>query len=291
MIEEPDFPWVGYRADTYNLEIRSEVLTSLEDINGTLRDLQIEAEDFSAKLGVFPPETFARIKWLLEVSRFLTESPKPEAYWLTNTHIEKLYDEAKNYWETSIWIKETRAKLMERYHPPLFNLVLNKSAEIKKQLEALSRMLPAVGLEDSEFLPQREKFLAFVKNTQVAARKWRETSQALAPILGLDSDGLTLKQTERIVANGVACVSLKISLSRSGLTLKYFEQVDEIVAKAKRLYQDHGLLKSRLDETYTEGIYQLDLDGLIARYNANTARALLNCLIQVTATTKNRLQG
>ena len=48
---------------------------------------------------------------------------------------------------------------------------------------------------------------------------------------------------------------------------KYFEQVQEIVSKAKRLYQDHNLLKSRLDETYTDGIYELDLDGFIARYN------------------------
>ncbi len=36
VIEEPDFPWVGYRADKYNLEIRSELLTTLEGINETL---------------------------------------------------------------------------------------------------------------------------------------------------------------------------------------------------------------------------------------------------------------
>ena len=39
------------------------------------------------------------------------------------------------------------------------------------------------------------------------------------------------------------------------------------MSKAKRLYQEHSLLKSRLDETYTDGIYELDLDGLIARYS------------------------
>ena len=32
VIEEPDFPWLGYRADAYNLEIRSELLTTLEKI-------------------------------------------------------------------------------------------------------------------------------------------------------------------------------------------------------------------------------------------------------------------
>ena len=108
------------------------MLTALENINETLHDLQLETEDFSAKLGVFPPETFARIKWLLEVSKFLYESPKPEAHWLTNPDIDKLLSEAKTYNDTCVWIKNTRASLMERYNPSLFTLVLNRSAEMKQ---------------------------------------------------------------------------------------------------------------------------------------------------------------
>ena len=105
VIEEPDFPWLGYRADKYNLEIRSELLTTLEGINETFRGLELETEDFSAKLGVFPPETFARIQWLLDVSKLLAESPHPEAYWLTNSSLDKLLSEAQAYLTTSIWIK------------------------------------------------------------------------------------------------------------------------------------------------------------------------------------------
>ena len=48
---------------------------------------------------------------------------------------------------------------------------------------------------------------------------------------------------------------------------KYLEQVKETVSKAKQLYQEHNLIKSRLEETYSEGIYELDLDGLIERYS------------------------
>ena len=48
---------------------------------------------------------------------------------------------------------------------------------------------------------------------------------------------------------------------------KYLEQVQETVAKAKQLYQEHNLIKSRLEQTYTDGIYELDLDGLIERYS------------------------
>jgi hypothetical protein len=273
VIEEPDFPWLGYRGDAYNLEIRSETLTALENINETLRGLQLETEGFSEKLGVFPPETFARVKWLLEASKLLYESPKPEAYWLTNPNIDKLYGEAKNYNEISIWIKNTRASLMERYQPSLLNLALNRSTEIKQQLETLSRMLPAVELEEGEFLPNREKFLAFIKSTELTARKWRETSQALASVLGLDSEGVTVNQLKDLSRMAMLCFA-EDKPEPQWFDAKYFEQVQEIVEKARSLYQDHNLLKRRIKETYGDGIYNLDLDGLIERYNGPYQSAL-----------------
>ena len=150
--------------------------------------------------------------------------------------------------------------------PSLFTLALNRSAEIKQQLDALNKMLPAVELEESEFLQKREKLLAFIKNTQLASRKWRETSQALAPLLGLDGDGLTIKQIKELSRMALLCFA-EDKPEPQWFDAKYFEQVQEIVSKAKRLYQDHNLLKSRLDATYTDGIYELDLDGLIARYS------------------------
>ncbi|MGZ4850085.1 MAG: AAA domain-containing protein, partial [Candidatus Bathyarchaeia archaeon] len=265
VVEESDFPWLGYHANTYNLEIRSEVLTALENINEKLNELHLEAENFSAKLGVFPAETFARIKWLLEVSKFLLESPGPEAYWLTNTDIPKLISEAKTFNETSIWIKNTRINLMDRYNPSLYTLVLNRSTEITQQLEALSKMLPAVVLEEGEFLQKREKLLAFVKTTQLTARKWSENAHALALMLGLDVEGLTIKQLKEL-SRIAQLVFADDKPEAQWFDANYFAQVQETVEKAKRLYQDHNLLKSRLDETYNESIYSLDLDDLIEKY-------------------------
>ena len=179
VIEEPDFPWLGYRVDKYDLEIRSELLTTLEGINETLHSMQVEAEDFSVRLGIFPPENFARIQWLLDVSKLLLESPKPEAYWLTNLDLEKLLNEAKNYLETSTWIKSTRANLLERYQPALFTLALDRSTEVQQAVSAVAKMLPDVNVETGELLTKREKLLAYLKSTQLTTRKWREISQAL----------------------------------------------------------------------------------------------------------------
>ncbi len=265
VIEEPDFPWLGYRADKYTLEIRSELLTTLEGINETLHGLQMEAKDFSARIGVFPPETFERIQWLLNVSKLLLESSKPEAYWLTNPELEKLINEAKNYLETSIWIKNTRANLLERYQPTLFAMDLNRSAEMQQMVAVLEKMLPAVDVETGELLTKREKLLAYFRSTQLTARKWRETSQSLGPLLGLDATDLTVTQLKQLSRMALLCFA-DDKPEPEWFDAKYFEQVKETVARAKQLYQEHNLLKSRLEQTYSDGIYDLNLDELIERY-------------------------
>ena len=52
---------------------------------------------------------------------------------------------------------------MERYQPSLFNLALNASTELKRQLDALNNLMPGVRLEESEFYSKREKLLDFHK--------------------------------------------------------------------------------------------------------------------------------
>jgi hypothetical protein len=51
----------------------------------------------------------------------LFQSPKPEQFWMTNPALDNLLAEAKAYLETSLWIKATRANLMERYNPAIYS--------------------------------------------------------------------------------------------------------------------------------------------------------------------------
>ena len=264
VVEETDFPWVCYRADKYNLEVRSELLTTLQAIAAALRELELEAEDFSAKLGVFPPETYQRIQWLLDVSNLLFESPKPEQAWLTSP-VDKLLAEAKAYLETSLWIKATRADLEKRYNTALYDLPLSRSQELESGVTRLAKAT-GVNLQEGEALSKRENLLEFAKNTALTAKKWRETSQALAPILGLDTGDFTITQLRQLSRMALLCFS-EDKPEPQWFDAKYLQQVQETVAEAKTLYEEHSLLKSRLALTYSEGIYQLNLDELIANYS------------------------
>lgn len=266
VVEDPDFPWLGYRADKYNLEIRSELLTTLLAINETFRELEYEVEDFSAKLGVFPPENFAKIQWLLNVSNLLKESPMPETFWMTNQSLDKLYAEAKGYLETSLWIKQTRLALLERYTPAIFELSLSRSAELQQAIATLGKVSAVPNIAEGDFFANREVFLSFVRSTQLSTHKWQDTSHQLAPLLGLDSDDLTLKQLKQLSRMALLCFS-DDKPEPEWFDADYLSQVKETINSARQIYQEHSLLKSRLDQTYTDELYTLDLDTLIANYS------------------------
>ena len=266
VIEEEDFPWVGYKADKYNLEIRSELLTNLEAVIATVCELEYECDDFSAQLGVLPPENFQRIQWLHDVSNMLYESPRPEAYWLTTSSLDMLLVEAKTYLETAQWIKAARADLETRYSPKLYELELSKSAELQQSLNAANQIVGSVNLSESDFLQKRNALYQYIKNLQLTFKKWRETSTALTSMLGLDGSDLNVIQLKQLSRMALLCFS-EDKPEAEWFDIKYLKQVKETVEKARNLYQEHGLLKSRLNHTYTSGIYGLPLDELIAKYS------------------------
>lgn len=266
VIEKPDFPWLGYRSHKYDLEVRSELLATLKNIIETILNLETETENFSATLGISPPGNFNQIQWIIDTSNLLFESPLPEKSWLLTPNLDALISEAKTYLDASNWIKATRASLLESYNPTIFDLPLNSSSEIKQNLTALTTALGPVDLFESELLSKRDYLLSFIKNTQLATKKWREISQSLAPLLGLDITDLTITQLRQLSRMAMLCFS-EDKPEPQWFDAKYLEQLKETIAATKILYQDHKLLKSRLDETYSDDLYKLDLDELIANYS------------------------
>jgi hypothetical protein len=266
VVEELDFPWFGYRQDKYDLEIRSELLSTLELVSDTVDSLRVEAEAFSKKIGVNAPETFEKIGWLISVGDLLRDSPQPEAQWLTSKNVEELLNEATDYRDTDRWLKSARSDLMEHYKPSLFDVGLDKSIEIEQSLEALGKMFPMINLQESVLLSKRDKFSSFIKNTLLAVRKWRDTSKGLVSSLGLDDDNFSVEELKQL-AKVALFVFAPDKPEIQWFDAKYLEQVKEIVERSKQIYQDFSLLKSRLDETYSDEIFALDLERLIADYN------------------------
>ncbi|MDR2203042.1 MAG: DUF4011 domain-containing protein [Nitrososphaerota archaeon] len=268
VVDEPDFPWAGYRASLYNLEVRSEVLTSIEVLAHTVEDLQSESMNFSRQLGLSSPVSLDKVKWLINIGSLLHASPKPEASWLLNRNVDALIAEAKTYSEMCQWIKTTRSSLLERYNRSVFNLAFDRSVELQKNLLILEKLFPGINLLESDFLVKQEKLLTYIRSTQQAIKKWREQAHSLAGLLGLSIDSLNLQNVKYLSKLALFCFA-DVKPEPQWFDSIVFQQVYNTVLKAKELYQQHNLLKERLSKSYTVGLYNLNLDELVARYNGS----------------------
>jgi hypothetical protein len=266
VVEEPDFPWRGYRGDHYDVEVRSELSTVLANLISTIDSLKLESGKFANQLGLNTPPAFDRVKWLIEIGRLLMESPKPEASWVTHPNLDQLVSEAETHLATSEWCKATRSRLLERYNSAFFSLSLTRSAEFEEALSTINKLIRQANIEESELLKKRENLLDFAKNTQVLSEKWNEKSRQLAQMLGLPTENLAPERVKQLSRIALLCFSEDKPESQ-WLDPSYFLRVKEVFQKAKGDYQERNSLKVKLEKTYSDEIFKIDLDEFIRRYN------------------------
>jgi hypothetical protein len=268
VVEESDFPWAGYRASLYNLEVRSELLTTIEVLAQTIDDLQLEGANYSSQFGLNSPVDLDNVKRLITIGRLLSDSSLPEVQWLLNREVDILITEAKGYNETCQWVKTTRKNILERYTSSIFNLAFDRSSELKKNLLLLEKLFPGANLHDSEFLDKQETLLAYIRSTQQAIKKWSDSARSIADFFGLSIDTLNLQSVIQLSKLALFCFT-EDKPEPHWFDSVIFQQVCTTVSKAKDTYQQHNLLKERLSKSYTSNIYNLDLDELVARYNGS----------------------
>ncbi|MCW4047392.1 MAG: DUF3320 domain-containing protein [Candidatus Bathyarchaeota archaeon] len=264
--EEKDFPWRGYREDKYNLEVRSELTLALDCLTATVDQLIAESAKFANQLGLEAPPTFESVKWLIEISKQLMESPKPEVNWVTHPNLGQLMLEAEEYKATSEWCKATRSRLLERYDPAFFTLALSESEEIEDALSAVNTLILNSNIKESELLQKREKLWSFISDAQTFTKEWEEHAQKLVQTLDLTVEKLTLDSVRLLARIALFCFSDDKPEPR-WLNPDYLQQVKETVAKSKNVYQEHNALRMKLEQKYdTDKFVQLDIDELLRRF-------------------------
>jgi superfamily I DNA and/or RNA helicase len=265
VVEETDFPWRDYRGNSYDLEVRSELSTVLDDLSSIVDSLRRESEKFADQLGLSEPSAFDQVKWLIDISKLQMESPKPEASWVTHPNLGQLISEAKTYQSITEWCKTTRARLLERYKPSIFTLVLSMSLELEDALATINKSLLNSHLDESELLKKREQLLEFVRDIQVLTKKWSENSQTLAQMLELPTENITPNRVRKLSRLALLCFQ-EDKPEPKWLDPAYFQLVKEAFAKAKKDYEEYNALKAKLGKTYKQRIFELDLDEFVRRY-------------------------
>jgi hypothetical protein len=266
-VMDDEFPWHGYRENTYNAAVRSELLTFLGKSISNIEAFRVEADKFANKLGLQKPLSFDQVKWLVALGNFLSENPKPEKNWVNHANLSQLVCEAETQQTKFEWLKATRSRLLESYTEDLFNLSLHTSEEIEATLSAISKLLLHLTLDESDLLEKHQTLLDFVKDTQVLSEKWQEKTSELEKIFCALSGDKTPEHVRQLFRVALICFSKEKPEPR-WLDLPYFQRVKETFSKMKGTYQEFRSLKPKLEKTYTAKIFEIDLNEYIKRYSS-----------------------
>ncbi|NLE04809.1 MAG: DUF4011 domain-containing protein, partial [Crenarchaeota archaeon] len=266
VVEEEEFPWRGYRGNRYNLEIRSELTNQLEQVISTINSLRMESASYAQQLGLDSPPTLERISWLIGLSNLLSESPRPEAQWVTNLQIDKLITEANTYYNLIQECQTHRNKLLERYNDSFFSLMLNTSSELENTLSTMDTIILTSSIKDGDLLKKRDILLNLTKNTPMTSQKWALKSQVLINLFGLPNQTLTPERVSQLARIASLCFA-EDKPEQNWFNPESFQQAQELVKKAKTDYQEYNTLKAKLKQDYTDKLFDLNLDELAKRYN------------------------
>jgi len=268
VVEDPDFPWRGYKGEKYTVEMRLDLSALLERLISTLDSLRFESEIYAAQLGLKKPSTFEQLKWLIKIGEIARESPGPEIEWVKSSEIEQLIREARKYMETCTWCREARKSLLERYHTSLFEIPLDRSVEIKGLISNLLNLIKNIELERSDLLKKRDELLSFVSDTQRLISEWIDASKKISKILGVPIDNINIRRLKELAKIALLCFS-KEKPEKSWLNPDQLKRVLNVLPHAKKDYEEFNSIRERLGKLYTDEIYELDLDNLIERYSSS----------------------
>ncbi len=266
VVEEAEFPWRGYRGNRYNLEIRSELTSQLEQVISTINSLRMESTNYAQQLGLEAPPTLDKISWLIGVSNLLTESPRPEAHWVTNPKVDQLISEANTYYGVIQECQTNRNKLLERYNNSFFTLMLDASAELEHALSTMDTIIVASSIKDGELLRKRETLLTLARNTPITSHKWAAKCQILTNLFGLPNENLTPERVAQLGRIAALCFA-EDKPEQRWFDAAFFQQTQEIAKKAKDAYQEYNTLRAQLKQDYTDKLLDLDLEEFAKRYN------------------------
>jgi superfamily I DNA and/or RNA helicase/very-short-patch-repair endonuclease len=266
VISEPSFPWVGYKGNEYNLDVRSKLVNQLDNSLSCLDSLKLEAAEYANQLGLEGPKTLDRMKWLFDVGMLLFESPKPEASWMTHADVNQLISDAGIHNEIAQWYKETKQRLLQRYNASFLSDIRGSSAQFEQALSEFGNLIRPSSIREGHFLKLRSPLLEFVRGTLAHIVQWNEESLALASLLQLPIERLTIERLKELVQIASLCFAVE-KPERVWCNSEQLEQTKTITGKAKGAYGEYNSLLSEIRQKYTEQIFGIELDEYIRKYS------------------------
>ncbi len=178
---ETNYPWRGFKAERYSLQLRDEIVALIDRIRSKDDKLRSSAANYAKQLGVS-----GSISDLLKLGDLLENRP-PHAMpaWLSiadfagfNTDFEKCADQYQR-------LGQARKPLTERYGAGLWKQPNGVAAKIETAWKSVMPLLAPGDERGADFLKLQQKLRAWAADTQKRIPNWLTEMRALEKWLAL----------------------------------------------------------------------------------------------------------
>ena len=143
-----------------------------------------------------------------------------------------------------------RNRLLQCYDSSFFNLDLNRSSEIEREISDTRVFLAPINLEQSELLKKLEQLLEFTQDLLTFTLKWEQAAKELTDLFKLPTQSLNVERVRQISKIADICLSAD-KLERQWFNPTALKQTQELVQKAKKDYTEINTLKTQIEKLYS----------------------------------------
>lgn len=178
---EKDYPWRGFKAERYSLQLRDEIVGLIDRIRARGDKLRSSAEQYAGQLGLK-----GSISDLLKLGDLLEKRPaNTVAIWLTTGDLAALIADFENCAEQYQRLGQARQPLTERYGPAIWKQPGGTAARIEQAWKNAAPLLASGDERGAAFLKLQQKLRAWSAETQKRIPGWVTELRALERWLAL----------------------------------------------------------------------------------------------------------
>ncbi|GEM_PF-153793 len=298
-IEGEGFPWVNCKERKFDIHTRTTWVTLLQNCRDRLSKLKTQAQNLATNLGIEQPKNLTDCEWLVKVGTHLNSNPTPEASWLNTTEPDAINNEAETYKQFCGDYWNVRNLLAQTYFESFIYLPSDVGPRIQQLCtqiaEQTNNKLVSGSLQGRQLINRGHEVINFLIATEVCVQNVLSYAGGLCKRLGLPLDNINIKNAISIARLAILCATDN-KPEAFWLEPTRLAQLRDIVGKLRPHYSAYNDLRvmystqrAQLLERYDEGIFSLDLDALIERFNSFTYTTLLRYLSSAYYSDKNAI--